>query len=589
MADESDDDTCDQTGENSVQGNQAPEKPEVDFVTGQDNATHNLPVNSEDTPLTSVQSHKRESSVMNSKDSSSNADNHPPNNHPPTEGNTNWRRNVAVGVAAGTAAVAASAAAVLAAPVVLGAAGFTAGGVAAGSIAASVQSAVYGGFVAPGSAFALLQSAGAAGIGAAGNAAIAGITGGITGGITALGARMFNSRKDIKLLICGSGSEAQAFAGIASSLKDTEVRVLTYQNSELWNTAMRTIDLKVTFHRKGKEPTTVTSKPALVTSDSEVAMRDVDIVVFVLPAFAHELYLDAIKPHLNPGTMIVGLPGGPGFQSLVLEVLGGAARQCTLVNFESSPWVCSTTEFDLNCEVLGTKESLHGAMKQGRVAPKKDPVSTLQYLLGPLPKLNVSGHLLGVTFMSTDVYLHPSIMYGQWEGWDGKPLDEPPLFYTGLTESVANLLSSVSDEIVNIGRAVELQTKADMSNVVHIHQWHVRRYPHDISNKLTLYKAIQTNAAYQGLKHPVKITEDGKYMPDFTHRYMTEDVPYGLVVIRGIAEIVGLETPNIDKILTWCQEKMGKEYLVNSKLQGKDVSSSRAPQRYGLTTLQSML
>ncbi|KAL9952967.1 hypothetical protein ACROYT_G040300 [Oculina patagonica] len=128
-----------------------------------------------------------------------------------------------------------------------------------------------------------------------------------------------------------------------------------------------------------------------------------------------------------------------------------------------------------------------------------------------------------------------------------------------------------------------------MSNVVHIHQWHVRRYPRDISNKSTLYKAIQTNAAYPGIKHPVKTTEDDKYMPDFTHRYMTEDVPCGLIAIRGVAEIVGVQTPNIDKVLTWCQEKMGKEYLLNSKLQGKDVSSSRAPQRYGFTTLESVL
>ena len=117
----------------------------------------------------------------------------------------------------------------------------------------------------------------------------------------------------------------------------------------------------------------------------------------------------------------------------------------------------------------------------------------------------------------------------------------------------------------------------------------MRRYSHDISNKSTLHKAIQTNASFQGIKHPVKTTEDGKFVPDFTHRYMTEDVPYGLVVIRGIAEIVGVKTPNIDKVLTWCQEKMGKEYLVNSKLRGKDVDSSRAPQRYGFTSLKSIL
>ena len=117
----------------------------------------------------------------------------------------------------------------------------------------------------------------------------------------------------------------------------------------------------------------------------------------------------------------------------------------------------------------------------------------------------------------------------------------------------------------------------------------MRCYSEDISDKTNLYTSIQASAAYQGLKHPVKTTADGKFIPDFTYRYMTEDIPYGLVVIRGIAEIVGVKTPNIDKVLTWSQKKMGKEYLVNSKLQGKDVSSSRAPQRYGFTTIESIL
>ena len=123
----------------------------------------------------------------------------------------------------------------------------------------------------------------------------------------------------------------------------------------------------------------------------------------------------------------------------------------------------------------------------------------------------------------------------------------------------------------------------------HIYQWYMRCYPQDISDKTNLYTAIQTNAAYQGLKHPVKKTKDGKFMPDFTYRYMTEDIPFGLVVIRGIGEIVGLETPNIDKVLTWSQQQMEKEYLVNKKLQGKDVATSRAPQSYGFTTLESIL
>ena len=67
--------------------------------------------------------------------------------------------------------------------------------------------------------------------------------------------------------------------------------------------------------------------------------------------------------------------------------------------------------------------------------------------------------------MSVDAYLNPTIIYGQWEGWDGIPLDQPPLFYNGLTESGVNLLSSVSDEVVNIAKVIELKTGADMSGV----------------------------------------------------------------------------------------------------------------------------
>ena len=65
-----------------------------------------------------------------------------------------------VGLVGGTAAVASV-------PFALSALGFTAAGVTAGSIAAGVQSVVYGGAVASTSAFATLQSVGAAGLGKA--------------------------------------------------------------------------------------------------------------------------------------------------------------------------------------------------------------------------------------------------------------------------------------------------------------------------------------------------------------------------------------------------------------------------------------
>ena len=173
------------------------------------------------------------------------------------------------------------------------------------------------------------------------------------------------SSDNIKLLICGSGNGAHAFAGIASSLKGTEVRVLSlYQDeAERWSAAMQKTDLEVVLHRKGKDSTSIVSKPALITKNPEEAIRDVDIVVFVLPGFAHQVFLDTLKPYIKPGTILVGLPGEPGFEFQVRHVLGETAQQCSIMNFESLPWACRITEYGVRCEVLGTKETLQGALK----------------------------------------------------------------------------------------------------------------------------------------------------------------------------------------------------------------------------------
>ena len=52
----------------------------------------------------------------------------------------------------------------------------------------------------------------------------------------------------------------------------------------------------------------------------------------------------------------------------------------------------------------------------------------------------------------------------------------------------------------------------------------------------------------KGMKHPMKATKDGTFVPNFSDRYLTEDLPYGIVVLKGIALVVGVETPTMDKV-----------------------------------------
>ena len=66
-------------------------------------------------------------------------------------------------------------------------------------------------------------------------------------------------------------------------------------------------------------------------------------------------------------------------------------------------------------------------------------------------------------------------------------------------------------------------------------------------------------------------------MPDFSHRYITEDVPYGLVVTRGVAELAGVPTPTIDRVVAWAQRVAGLSYLVEREIDkpGGELSHPR--------------
>lgn len=77
----------------------------------------------------------------------------------------------------------------------------------------------------------------------------------------------------------------------------------------------------------------------------------------------------------------------------------------------------------------------------------------------------MSGHLIGMTIMNPNAYAHPSIMFAQWGGWDGKPVKDPPLFYTGLSELAAELLSGCSDEVLKVSRVVSEMSGVDTSQV----------------------------------------------------------------------------------------------------------------------------
>merc|ERR1712050_778911 len=100
---------------------------------------------------------------------------------------------------------------------------------------------------------------------------------------------------------------------------------------------------------------------------------------------------------------------------------------------------------------------------------------------------------------------------------------------------------------------------------------------------------LNTNGGDRGLIHPMKKNRDGKFIPNYGYRYMTEDLPMGLIPLRAIAAMAGVETPTTDKVLLWCQSCCDKEYLVDGELKGKDIGETRAPVNFDITTIDQML
>ncbi|HEY0098462.1 MAG TPA: NAD/NADP octopine/nopaline dehydrogenase family protein [Pyrinomonadaceae bacterium] len=396
----------------------------------------------------------------------------------------------------------------------------------------------------------------------------------------------------IRVLICGTGAGAHVLAGILSMQTETDVRVFTQNTEKIhrWRESMWSEPLTVNMREGNVERVALKARPFVVTSDPRLA-RGCDFIIFAVPAFMHSRYLALLQPYIEDGCVIVGLPGQGGFEFDVREALDERQQNCIVMNFESLPWICRLVEFGKAVSIFGTKDSLVGALQgdlfKARVA---DPLAFIQQLLGETPKLVVSGHLLGITLRSPNGCAHPPIMYGRWKDWDGETLEHEPLFYQGIDESTAELLSSVSEEVVTLSRRImAAHYPLDLSQVIPMYDWDISCYGKDISDKTNLMTALRTNSGYKGITHPMVRTAEGAYLPDFNHRFLAEDVPYGLVVIRGIAEIARVPTPCIDTVLRWCQQRLGREYLVGSRLIGKDLATTRCPQRYGLKTISEVL
>ncbi|NMC12817.1 MAG: hypothetical protein GYA34_08030 [Chloroflexi bacterium] len=385
------------------------------------------------------------------------------------------------------------------------------------------------------------------------------------------------------ITICGGGNAAHTLAGLLSSWEDLSVSMyLPFGNeAEQWQTGIQLND-GITVNTPQK---TIHGKPSAICRDPGAAVVDSQLVLLALPAFAHEPILKQIAPHIPPGAWVGALPARGGLDLCFKDVFKDRLAEIVIFGFQTLPWACRIQQYGKEVTILGTKVQVDLTAQPAHMAVTVS--ARLQELLGI--SINPIPNFLCLMLADTGQLIHPGIMYGLFHNWDGKPYDKHCLFYQAVDDEIASLLQQMSDEIQSLRSELQKSYPTlDLSAVRPLGEWLKRSYQANIIDGCTLKSSFATNQSYAGLLAPMQKTDAG-FIPDFQARYLSEDVPYNLLVTRGVAELANVATPVIDQVLNWAQIHLGREYLVSGLLQGKDLINTRAPQRYGFVDINNFM
>jgi len=389
------------------------------------------------------------------------------------------------------------------------------------------------------------------------------------------------------ITICGSGNATHAMIPIIQSNFKGQIN-LFFRYQHKVDIFKKLIDEKRCITAIiGQEK--LYGRPDKVSRFPEDVCQDADLILLPLPAFAHEPTISQIASFLKEEAIIGTIPARSGFEYSTLKILKEANREkVKIFGLQTLPWACRTREYASKVEILGTKDVV------GLAAYPPETASALSSFLTHLLNLNIVPlpNMLTLSLANIGQIVHPGIMYGLFKGNETRKYkkEEIPLFYQGVTREIAQILEEISKEILILTEELKKRYEnIDLTNVLSLKEWLITSYKNSIVDKSTLETCFVTNSAYQGLRAPMREVENGYFLPDFQSRYLTEDVPYGLVVTRAIAQLAEVKIPVIDEIILTVSKWMGREYLVNGYLKGRDIKETRIPQNYGINCLEELI
>jgi predicted dinucleotide-binding enzyme len=386
--------------------------------------------------------------------------------------------------------------------------------------------------------------------------------------------------------VCGGGNAAHALAVVASQNFGGVIDwlVSTDEKAELLRQGLSS----------GLRSTGVITASAdrvrTISADPAEVIPNADVVIITVPAFAHAPVLRRIKPYVSERTAIGCMPtrGGFEFEAAQLASLRESARP-TIFGLQTLPWSTRVTTVGSEVHIGAAKAEVVLAALPASQAPTL--AGRLSEMLGT--RVLATASFLGLTIGNPGQIIHPGLMYSHFRSWQGEEYSEDrvPRLYAEATDEMGVLVERLSDDALATARALEAQSRGAFelqAVVLPIHEWLRTAYDHVTGDTSSVASCFRTGPI-QARRAPMIESRPGRFVPNFQYRYLSEDVPFGLVVTRALAEIAAVETPMIDDVIVWAQSVLQKAYLVEDGLRGPDAKDVPIPQNYGVSTVSDLI
>jgi opine dehydrogenase len=271
-------------------------------------------------------------------------------------------------------------------------------------------------------------------------------------------------------------------------------------------------------------------------TDVEKAIGGAEVILAIGPACSNELFADAVKNVIQKDQFYILSPGSNGGALITKRIFQECenARDVVLAETATLPYACRITRKGTVC----IYHKLAGGLFLAAI-PNDKTQEVLSVYRQVYPFAVAAENIFRTILQNANPILHPVITLMN-AALIERTQGDFYFYEEGVTPAIGRMIQAVDRERIEIGRALELDIMADPE--ISVLQGYL--------TKADYFYGYSTAPGFQGIR-----AQDS-----LRHRYLDEDVGYGLVFLSELGKMVGVKTQMMDAVILLASVLTGKDY-----------------------------